>query len=988
MHYDVAIIGAGFSGLAAGIRLAHFGRRVCIFEKHTVWGGLNSFYKKGGHHFDTGLHAVTNFVPPGHRGARLPLERVCRQLRIDLDQLALEPQTRSDIVFSGGAARLSFTNELAFLEAEIERLFPRELDGFQRLKSKCAIYPDLSRDAPHLSSRRMLSELFREPLLIEMLLAPVLFYGSAEENDIDFDQFIILFKSIFEEGFGRPRRGVRQILEPLVRRYAEAGGEMRRRAGIERLIVEGGRVRALVLEGGESATVDQVISSAGLVETMRLRSDAARHPEIARSEGQLSFVETIWVLDRAPKDLGHDTCVTFFCEGERLSWARPHAAVDLSSGVICCPSNYAHAVPIDEPVVRATHLADHRCWMTLAPEAYQAEKRAWNQRSLDIVTRYTGNFRMHVIYADSFTPRTVKHYTGKANGAIYGSPDKQKTGRTDLENLFLCGTDQGLAGIVGAMLSGINIANAHALSKPVPEVVQAERVEPRLIAPPAPTSPSGIEQRKARDAAVDRLRGLRDRYDLIVIGSGLAGLTAANRIAKNGYSVLLLEQHYNFGGMATWFKRQNGHIFDISLHGFPAGMIKTCRKYWTREIADSIVRLRSIRFDNPQFSLETTYDKTDFIRILRAHFGIAQETIDAFFETVRSMSFYDDQTTTTRELFERFFPGRSDVVRLLMEPIAYANGSTLDDPAITYGIVFSNFMSDGVFTFQGGTNVLIKAMKDELTKNGVDIRNYAQVEQILIETGEGGEKRASGVVVNGRRVRGSAVVSNANLKTTIQRLVGAEHWPQEFAEESARVRMNNSSSQVYLGIRKGETIPHVGELLFSSTAPTFDSEMLCALDCTSRTYSFYYPEIRPGTDRYTVVASINSNYQEWAALSEADYQLQKEKLARETIAGLERYVPGVASKIDHVEVSTPRTFKYFTQHEAGASFGTKFEGLKVSQSIPKHIAGLFHAGSVGIIMSGWLGAANYGVIVANEVDRYLYRLREARSDQERQKGHV
>ncbi|HKB57067.1 MAG TPA: FAD-dependent oxidoreductase, partial [Lacunisphaera sp.] len=47
-HYDVAIIGAGMSGLAAGIRLAHFGRKVCIFERHNTPGGLNSFYSFDG----------------------------------------------------------------------------------------------------------------------------------------------------------------------------------------------------------------------------------------------------------------------------------------------------------------------------------------------------------------------------------------------------------------------------------------------------------------------------------------------------------------------------------------------------------------------------------------------------------------------------------------------------------------------------------------------------------------------------------------------------------------------------------------------------------------------------------------------------------------------------------------------------------------------------------------------------------------------------
>jgi all-trans-retinol 13,14-reductase len=498
-----------------------------------------------------------------------------------------------------------------------------------------------------------------------------------------------------------------------------------------------------------------------------------------------------------------------------------------------------------------------------------------------------------------------------------------------------------------------------------------------VLSPPAPTAPAFLREKRVRLLSKDRLANLRGHYDVIVVGSGLAGLTVANRLARDGHSVLLLEQHYNFGGLATWFKRQNGHIFDISLHGFPFGMVKTCRKYWSREIADSIVQLERVRFDNPQFSLDTTFDEEDFTRLMIESFGIEPPVVKKFFAAVRSMNFYDDQKMTTRELFASFFPGRSDVVRLLMEPIAYANGSTLDDPAITFGIVFSNFMSKGVFTFSGGTDQLIKSMKAELRKNGVDIRNYAQVEQIEVATDAEGARRVTGVVVNGVRVNASAVVSNANIRTTIEKLVGTEHLPKEFVDSALQVRMNSASSQVYIGIRKGESIPNVGDLLFTSTAPEFDSQKLCALDCTSRTFSFYYPEIRPGTDRYAVVASLNSNYRDWSEMSDDEYARQKERLAQETIEGLEGYVPGIREKIDHVEVSTPRTFEFFTQHHAATSFGTKFEGLKVSQTLPKVLPGLFHAGSVGIIMSGWLGAANYGVIVANEVDRWLRRTETA-----------
>ena len=91
--------------------------------------------------------------------------------------------------------------------------------------------------------------------------------------------------------------------------------------------------------------------------------------------------------------------------------------------------------------------------------------------------------------------------------------------------------------------------------------------------------------------AYDWLKGVSDEYDVIVIGSGLGGLTGANCLAKAGHRVLLLEHHYQLGGLATWFTRKGGHIFDISLHGFPVGMVKSCRKYWTREIADSIVQI-------------------------------------------------------------------------------------------------------------------------------------------------------------------------------------------------------------------------------------------------------------------------------------------------------------------------------------------------------------------------------------------------------------
>jgi len=466
----------------------------------------------------------------------------------------------------------------------------------------------------------------------------------------------------------------------------------------------------------------------------------------------------------------------------------------------------------------------------------------------------------------------------------------------------------------------------------------------------------------------DFLQNVREAYDVIVVGSGLAGMTAANLLARAGHSVLLLEQHYRLGGLATWFRRRGGHIFDISLHGFPYGMVKSCRRYWTSEIADSIVQLKNIRFDNPMFSLSTTFDREDFTRLLTGRFGVAATTVEEFFDAARRMNFYDDQSLTAKDLFERFFPGREDVVRLLMEPITYANGSTLEDPAISYGIVFSNFMSKGVYTFRGGTDRMIGLAEAELRRNGVDARIRANVEAIRVE-----KRKAVGVTANGQTIRARAVVSNANLKGTIFHLVGPEHFDADFLEQARAVRLNNSSTQVYLALTPGETLDEAacGDLLFSSTAPVFRTELLLSRDVTSRTYSFYYPKTRPGSDRFLIVASTNARYEDWAGLDTESYRRAKQELIDSTLEDLSKRVPDIRRKLAWIECATPLTFARYTRHLQGASFGTKFEGLAVSRGLPQQIEGLYHAGSVGIIMSGWLGAVNYGVIVANEVDAYL-----------------
>ena len=253
-------------------------------------------------------------------------------------------------------------------------------------------------------------------------------------------------------------------------------------------------------------------------------------------------------------------------------------------------------------------------------------------------------------------------------------------------------------------------------------------------------------------------------------------------------------------------------------------------------------RSKDVRFINPQMDVWTSFDREDFTNILVKLWGrkIAGRSL---LRALAADEFYDDHSQTTGEMFEAFFPGRSDVHRLLMEPISYANGSHINDPAITYGIVFSNFMSKGVFTFQGGTDVLIKKMVAELQKNGCEVRKCALVEQIEVTDGQvvavhARSQNTGGETFPTRRIQCKAVLSNANVRNTIQSLVGEAQFDPVFVEEVKSVRNNTSSCQVYMGIKQGETIPNIGDLVFTSEAPEYSIQELTSIQTSSHTFRF------------------------------------------------------------------------------------------------------------------------------------------------------
>jgi phytoene dehydrogenase-like protein len=472
-EYPLVIIGGGLSGLAAGIRFARFGQKVLILEKHSKPGGLNSYYYRQGRLFETGLHAITNYAPPGIKHA--PLNRLLRQLKIPRKQFTTLEQLCSEVHFHGKAT-LRFSNDFTLLQNEVSKNFPHESERFDSLIQKLNAYDPFAVKS-RISTRKVLAESLHDDLLIDMLLCPLMFYGGSEEHDIDFSQFVIMFRSIFQEGFFRPAGTIKNLLDSLIDQLHDFGGEIRFKATVEEILTEtdgNNRTTGVKLGSGEVINCAFLLSTVGSLETEQLLPSSSAIPVMppvykSNLTDRLGYMESIYLLPRKKaQEIAQGRTIIFFNLAEKFNYCQPADPLDLQSGIICFPENFTGIEEKEIHQLKVTHLANYDSWnnaLKAGRDTYRNLKKEWNGRSQETVGKIIGKYSENIVYEDSFTPVTIEKYTAKSRGAIYGSPVKVKDGKTNYDNLFLAGTDQGFMGIVGSMLSGVSMVNQHVLTK-------------------------------------------------------------------------------------------------------------------------------------------------------------------------------------------------------------------------------------------------------------------------------------------------------------------------------------------------------------------------------------------------------------------------------------------------------------------------------------------------------------------------------------------
>ena len=461
---DCIIIGAGMSGLASGIRLSMYDKSVLIIEKHSIVGGLNSYYARGKRKFDVGLHALTNFVNPKDKGK--PFNKLMKQLRIPYEEFKLSPQNYSLIQFP--EKKLKFSNDIALLIEEINQNYPSQVDGFIKLLEHIKAFDEVNLNNETVMAKVVVRNFISDDSLIEMIFCPLLIYGSAWENDMDFSQFVIMFKSIYLEGFGRPEGGVRTILNLLLQKLSDSGGEIRYKSEVTRIISRNNKVVGVEINHNEIIECDQILSSMGLPETYGVVSEFETLPK--PSVGKLSFCESILITDKKPKDLGVDATIIFYNNRPTYLYQKPTNLFDREGAVVCFPNNFLYDKFTDdynEGVLRVTNIANFDLWNELKSSEdknhYKEQKEVVAKNAMEILKHCGIKPEYNLLFKDIFTPTTIKRYTEHFDGTVYGSTDKSRNGKTPIDGLYIIGTDQGFLGIVGSMLSGISMANLHVL---------------------------------------------------------------------------------------------------------------------------------------------------------------------------------------------------------------------------------------------------------------------------------------------------------------------------------------------------------------------------------------------------------------------------------------------------------------------------------------------------------------------------------------------
>ncbi len=501
------------------------------------------------------------------------------------------------------------------------------------------------------------------------------------------------------------------------------------------------------------------------------------------------------------------------------------------------------------------------------------------------------------------------------------------------------------------------------------------------------------------------------KYDIIIIGAGLGGLTTGATLAKKGKKVLVLEQHNIPGGAATTYTRK-GIKFEVGLHemdwGTPNRDMKALvfKKLGILDTLPLVELPQTWRIKTEKEEYTIPHGRKNVINYLSEKFptekaGVKKYFADMKYITATNKCFPNDfhpiefllypimtfpsvlygmwQNISTGHKLDKLF--KSDRLKSILNiNHVYFTDNPYELSWYYHASAQYSYYHKSVY-IKGGSQVLSNQLADKITENGGEIRYFADVKKIELEG-----NKATGVTYQDRKtkelitVTGKKIIANCSPDSVFN----GNMIPTEFREEQIESKkVSTSLWTIYITYKEAlsKKFPGTAYSTFFQTEEQLNSPQNTLLHENTKKaledrgfvmvdYSAIDSGLVPeGDPRGFGVLCGCSHIEEWESnINKEEYKAKKENFAKHLFTVVEKHYPGFTENIEYFEVSTPKTIERYMKTPKGAVFGYKqigycFPGSRAPRQAHKvknlHFTGAWclpGGGFTGAILAGYYTA--------------------------------